>query len=66
LLIHGKKDNLIKYEHSIELKGEIIKNNNSPIVELKLIENMAYNDFSLKEDIIYTIKYFISTIIFIN
>jgi predicted esterase len=60
LLIHGKKDNLIKYEHSIELKEEIIKSNNSPIVELKIIENMAHNTFSLKEDIIYTIKDFIN------
>lgn len=60
LLIHGKKDNLIKYEHSIELKEEIIKSNKSPIVELKIIENMTHNDFSLKEDIIYTIKDFIS------
>ena len=59
LLIHGKKDNLIKYEHSIELKEEITKSKKSPKVELKLIENMTHNDFSLKEDIIYTIKDFI-------
>ena len=57
LFIHGKKDSLIGYNHSIELYKDIKKNNNS--VELRLNENMTHNDFSLKEDIIYPIKDFI-------
>ncbi len=57
LLIHGEKDSLISYKHSIKLKNEIQKNNNN--VELIIRPNMTHNDFVLKDDIIFPIKNFI-------
>ena len=61
LIIHGKKDILINYYHSIKLKEEIDKNGFPKKVELKLIDNMTHNKFNLKEDIIYLIKDFINS-----
>ena len=58
LFIHGKKDSLINYHHSEQLKEEINKINQ--FAELKLNENMTHNDFNLKEDIIFPIKDFIN------
>ena len=57
LFIHGKKDNLIKFEHSVELFLEINKLNKN--VDLKLNPEMTHNDFSLKTDIIDPIINFI-------
>ena len=57
LFIHGKRDNLIKYEHSLELFLEINKLNRN--VDLKLNEDMTHNDFTLKTDIIDPIINFI-------
>ena len=57
LLIHGEKDTLINYKHSLYLYQEMNKTNTS--VEIKINENMTHNDFSLKDDIILPIKNFI-------
>ena len=57
LFIHGKKDSLINYQHSIKLSDEMKKSND--YVDLILHENMTHNEFALKEDIIYPIKDFI-------
>ena len=61
LIIHGKKDPLINFNHSIELKEEINNNGFSKIVELKLRDNMTHNDFDIKDDIIYLIRNFINS-----
>ena len=57
LFIHGKKDSLINYKHSIELSDEMKRSNNC--VDLILHDNMTHNEFALKEDIIFPIKDFI-------
>ena len=57
LFIHGKKDSLIKYQHSEQLFEEIRRRNKK--VDLILNENMTHNDFNLKEDIILPMKNFI-------
>ena len=57
LLIHGEKDTLINYKHSLYLYQEMNKTNTS--VDIKINENMTHNDFSLKDDIILPIKNFI-------
>ena len=56
LFIHGKKDSLINYTHSVELYLEINKVNKC--VDMQLNENMTHNDFTLKEDIINPINTF--------
>ena len=58
LFIHGKKDPLINYHHSIELYNEIKKINN--FVEIIFHENMTHNDFIVKDDIINPINDFIN------
>lgn len=59
LFIHGKKDDVIPYRHSEDLRIELEKNNNYEIAELELNENMSHNEFDLKEDIINPINNFI-------
>ena len=49
LFIHGKKDSLINYEHTLKLKNGT-KNNN---IEIKLKSNMSHNEFDFKNDIIF-------------
>ena len=56
LLIHGTKDDLISYQHSVTLYN-LVKNINKDN-ELILIPNMTHNDYNLKEDIIDRIKKF--------
>ena len=64
LLIHGKKDSLINYKHSIALYDEMnIKNK---FVNIQLNDNMTHNEFNLKEDIIFPIKSFIDNNKLIN
>ena len=55
LFIHGKKDSLINYEHTLKLKNET-KNNN---IEIKLKSNMSHNEFDFKNDIINNIQDFL-------
>ena len=55
-IFHGKKDNLINYNHSLELYLEINKVNKC--VDMQLNENMTHNNFTLKEDIINPINIF--------
>ena len=57
LFIHGEKDSLIHYKHSIYLYQEMKKTNE--IVDIQLNRNMTHNDFDLKEDIILPMKNFI-------
>jgi hypothetical protein len=57
LFIHGEKDSLINFTHSIYLYQEMKKTN--PSVDIQLNRNMTHNDFNLKEDIICPIKEFI-------
>ncbi len=45
-IIHGKKDRLIPYIHSIELL-----NNCGGIVDMNLPEQMTHNDFNVALDI---------------
>ena len=59
LLIHGEKDYLINYKHSIYLYQELNKNNKN-IVDFHLNKNMDHNNFNLKEDIISPIQNFIN------
>ena len=59
LFIHGKKDDIIPYKHSENLKKELKENNSKVIAELELNENMSHNKFDLKEDIINPINNFI-------
>ena len=56
LFIHGIKDNLIPFQHSIDLKSEVEKNNKE--VRFEPRPNMDHNNFNLKEDIIDQIKIF--------
>lgn len=57
LFIHGKKDELIRYKHSDDLKNELIKNNVE--AEIYYGENNDHNNFYLRNDIIKPIKDFI-------
>lgn len=60
LLIHGKKDPLINYKHSQELKEELEKNNSSIKVEIHLGEDNNHNNFYLRNDIIKPIQQFLN------
>ena len=62
LFIHGKKDNFINYEQSLELYRRC----NSKIKSLKIIENMSHNNYSLIEDIINDVKLFINHNLILN
>ena len=59
LLIHGKKDPLINYKHSQELKEELEKNNRHIKVKIHLGEENDHNNFYLRNDIIEPIKQFL-------
>lgn len=59
LLIHGKKDPLINYKHSQELKKELEKNNSSIKVEVHFGEENDHNNFYLRNDIIEPINQFL-------
>ena len=50
IFIHGKKDNLIDFNHSKDLNSKAKKNKNKN--DLVLNEEMAHNDFDLEKDII--------------
>lgn len=54
LLIHGQKDNLIPFSHSVELA----KNTSGPY-ELLLPEEMDHNEFNLYEDFLEPIMQFL-------
>jgi fermentation-respiration switch protein FrsA (DUF1100 family) len=54
LLIHGQRDNLIPFTHSIELS----KNTSGPY-ELILPEDMDHNEFNLYEDFLEPISNFL-------
>jgi len=54
LLIHGQKDNLIPFQHSIDLS----KNTSGPY-ELLLPEEMDHNEFNLYEDFLEPISNFL-------
>ena len=57
LLIHGEKDFLIDYKHSIYFHQAIKKTNK--FVDIQLNPNMTHNEFNLKNDIILPIKEFL-------
>ena len=59
LLIHGKKDSLINYKHSEELKKELENNNSSIKVKIHLGEDNDHNNFYLRNDIILPIQQFL-------
>ena len=50
IFIHGKKDNLINFNHSEDLNSKAKKKENKN--DLVLNEEMAHNDFDLEKDII--------------
>lgn len=54
LFIHGQEDDLIPYEHTLQLKDECM----CPY-EVILPENMTHNDFNLDDDFLVPIKNFI-------
>ena len=56
LLIHGKKDTLIKYQHSEKLR-DIAKTKN-PNVYLQIRDEMTHNEFDFSKDIIEQIVNF--------
>lgn len=59
LLIHGEKDNLINYSHSVKLKEELEKNNRNIKVEIHNGKDNDHNNFYLRNDIIEPIKNFL-------
>ena len=60
LLIHDKKDPLINYKYSQELKEELEKNNSFIKFEIHLGEDNDHNNFYLRNDIIEPIKQFLN------
>ena len=61
LFIHGKKDNLIPYQHSIDLINEC----KSP-AKLICPSHMTHNEFNFKKDIIFHIKNFLNIFTTLN
>ena len=59
LLIHGKEDEVIRWEHSTHLYEEAIKRDKN--WELQIRVGMDHNNFSFKLDIIDPIKFFLAS-----
>lgn len=55
LLIHGMKDDLVPYEHSVRLSEAAVK---SKLVKLDLMESMTHNKFNMYREIINPIFQF--------
>lgn len=56
LLIHGRKDNLISYQHSQKLFDSAKKDNFH--VDIQIRDEMTHNDFDFSKDIVDQIVYF--------
>ena len=57
--IHGLKDMLISYQHSLDLLKETELYGKRPLTDRYIGENMTHDEFELQKDIIYPIKNFL-------
>jgi pimeloyl-ACP methyl ester carboxylesterase len=55
LIIHGLKDTLVPYHHSISILGEC-----KGFTRLKLAENMTHAKFNFKSDFLLPVKKFLT------
>ena len=60
LFIHGKKDPLISFQHSINLSSEAKNNGRCNIADVVIRDNMTHNDFDIVDDIVVPINNFLN------
>lgn len=61
LIIHGLKDNLVPYHHSVAILGQCIGYS-----RLKLVENMTHTKFNFRNDLIKPVENFLNDLDLIN
>ena len=61
LLIHGIKDQLVPYEHSLVIMSEC-----KSFCRLHLIENMTHSKFSFRRDFLLPVRNFLSDLDLLN